>query len=82
MPQTTESNPRSPGALAQLMDHTLLKPDATTADINRAGEVMADDWQGLCFTNLVDFDARYGHRRATRARSSRYASSSRPNRPR
>ena len=24
---------------------------------------MARDWHGLCFTNLVDFDAVYGHRR-------------------
>ena len=31
--------------------------------MDHVDEVMADDWQGLCFTNLVDFDAMYGHRR-------------------
>ena len=31
--------------------------------MDHVDEVMAQDWQGLCFTNLVDFDAKYGHRR-------------------
>lgn len=31
--------------------------------MDHVDEVMAQDWQGLCFTNLVDFDAVYGHRR-------------------
>ena len=31
--------------------------------MDHVDEVMADDWCGLCFTNLVDFDSVYGHRR-------------------
>lgn len=31
--------------------------------MDHVDEVMARDWHGLCFTNLVDFDAVYGHRR-------------------
>ena len=31
--------------------------------MDHVDEVMAGDWTGLCFTNLVDFDALYGHRR-------------------
>ena len=31
--------------------------------MDHVDEVMAQDWRGLCFTNLVDFDAVYGHRR-------------------
>ena len=31
--------------------------------MDHVDEVMADDWCGMCFTNLVDFDTVYGHRR-------------------
>ena len=31
--------------------------------MDHVDEVMGQDWRGLCFTNLVDFDAMYGHRR-------------------
>ena len=31
--------------------------------MDHVDEVMAQDWCGLCFTNLVDFDSVYGHRR-------------------
>ena len=31
--------------------------------MDHVDEVMAQDWCGLCFTNLVDFDSIYGHRR-------------------
>ena len=31
--------------------------------MDHVDEVMAGDWCGLCFTNLVDFDSVYGHRR-------------------
>ena len=31
--------------------------------MDHVDEVMAEDWCGLCFTNLVDFDSVYGHRR-------------------
>ena len=31
--------------------------------MDHVDEVMAQDWRGLCFTNLVDFDSVYGHRR-------------------
>lgn len=34
--------------------------------MDHVDEVMGQDWQGLCFTNLVDFDAVYGHRRNAR----------------
>lgn len=34
--------------------------------MDHVDEVMAQDWQGLCFTNLVDFDTVYGHRRNAR----------------
>lgn len=31
--------------------------------MDHVDEVMSQDWCGLCFTNLVDFDSVYGHRR-------------------
>lgn len=31
--------------------------------MDHVDEVMDQDWCGLCFTNLVDFDSVYGHRR-------------------
>ena len=31
--------------------------------MDHVDKVMGEDWSGLCFTNLVDFDAMYGHRR-------------------
>ncbi|MRI02970.1 phosphopentomutase [Lactobacillus reuteri] len=31
--------------------------------MDHVGEVMKQDFTGFCFTNLVDFDAMYGHRR-------------------
>ncbi|MCF6159741.1 phosphopentomutase [Furfurilactobacillus milii] len=31
--------------------------------MDHVDEVMASDFHGFCFTNLVDFDAMYGHRR-------------------
>ena len=31
--------------------------------MDHVDEVMKQDFTGFCFTNLVDFDARYGHRR-------------------
>ena len=31
--------------------------------MDHVDEVMRENWRGLCFTNLVDFDAVYGHRR-------------------
>lgn len=34
--------------------------------MDHVDEVMSQDWRGLCFTNLVDFDAVYGHRRNAR----------------
>lgn len=39
--------------------HTLSNEDG----MNRLIEVLAQDFHGLSFTNLVDFDAKYGHRR-------------------
>ncbi len=30
--------------------------------INKTIEILKEDFTGLCFTNLVDFDAKYGHR--------------------
>ncbi len=30
--------------------------------INKTVEILSEDFNGLCFTNLVDFDAKYGHR--------------------
>lgn len=33
------------------------------ADMKITSEYQAKDWNGLCFTNLVDFDMQYGHRR-------------------
>lgn len=33
------------------------------ADMNITSKYQAEDWNGLCFTNLVDFDMQYGHRR-------------------
>lgn len=32
-------------------------------DMKITSEYQARDWNGLCFTNLVDFDMQYGHRR-------------------
>lgn len=32
-------------------------------DMNITSEYQKRDWNGLCFTNLVDFDMQYGHRR-------------------
>ena len=32
-------------------------------DIDKTIEAMREDFEGLIFTNLVDFDAKYGHRR-------------------
>lgn len=37
--------------------------ESNTDGMDHVDEVMAQDWRGLCFTNLVDFDAVYGHRR-------------------
>ena len=37
--------------------------ESNTDGMDHVDEVMAQDWRGLCFTNLVDFDAIYGHRR-------------------
>lgn len=33
------------------------------ADMEITSKYLAEDWNGLCFTNLVDFDMQYGHRR-------------------
>lgn len=33
------------------------------ADMKITSEFQQQDWNGLCFTNLVDFDMQYGHRR-------------------
>ena len=33
------------------------------ADMNITAKYQQQDWSGLCFTNLVDFDMQYGHRR-------------------
>lgn len=35
---------------------------SNTDGINRTIEMMDRDFNGLCFTNLVDFDMKYGHR--------------------
>ena len=37
--------------------------ESNSDGMDHVDEVMAGDWTGLCFTNLVDFDAVYGHRR-------------------
>ena len=37
--------------------------ESNSDGMDHVDEVMARDWHGLCFTNLVDFDAVYGHRR-------------------
>lgn len=34
-----------------------------TTDMEITSEYQKQDWSGLCFTNLVDFDMQYGHRR-------------------
>lgn len=34
-----------------------------TADMEITSKFQKQDWNGLCFTNLVDFDMQYGHRR-------------------
>lgn len=34
-----------------------------TVDMEITSEYLKQDWSGLCFTNLVDFDMQYGHRR-------------------
>ncbi len=34
-----------------------------SADMEITSEYLKQDWSGLCFTNLVDFDMQYGHRR-------------------
>ncbi|OUP09523.1 phosphopentomutase [Collinsella sp. An2] len=31
--------------------------------MDHVDDVLSQDWEGLCFTNLVDFDTVYGHRR-------------------
>lgn len=33
------------------------------ADMKITSNYQKDDWSGLCFTNLVDFDMQFGHRR-------------------
>lgn len=33
------------------------------ADMKITSDYQKDDWNGLCFTNLVDFDMQFGHRR-------------------
>ena len=33
------------------------------ADMRITSEYQSKDWRGLCFTNLVDFDMQFGHRR-------------------
>lgn len=33
------------------------------ADMEITSDYQKQDWSGLCFTNLVDFDMQYGHRR-------------------
>lgn len=33
------------------------------ADMKATERYRSEDWSGLCFTNLVDFDMQYGHRR-------------------
>lgn len=37
--------------------------ESNSDGMDHVDEVMAQDWRGLCFTNLVDFDSVYGHRR-------------------
>ncbi len=37
--------------------------ESNSDGMDHVDEVMAKDWCGFCFTNLVDFDAVYGHRR-------------------
>ncbi len=37
--------------------------ESNSDGMDHVDEVMADNWCGFCFTNLVDFDAVYGHRR-------------------
>lgn len=34
-----------------------------SADMKITSKYQQQDWSGLCFTNLVDFDMQYGHRR-------------------
>jgi len=39
-------------------------PTADNAEgLDRTEELMEEDFSGLCFVNLVDFDSKYGHRR-------------------
>ena len=37
--------------------------DSSVQGMQQAAEVCAEDFHGLCFVNLVDFDALWGHRR-------------------
>lgn len=37
--------------------------ESNSDGMDHVAAVLGEDWSGLCFTNLVDFDARYGHRR-------------------
>lgn len=37
--------------------------ESNSDGMDHVDHVMGEDWCGLCFTNLVDFDAVYGHRR-------------------
>jgi phosphopentomutase len=40
--------------------HTVSNEDGMDKTI---AQVKGDDWEGLCFVNLVEFDSEYGHRR-------------------
>ena len=37
--------------------------ESNSDGMDHLDQVVAEDWEGLCFVNLVDFDAVYGHRR-------------------
>ncbi len=55
------------GKIGDIYDHSGLTREIHTGSnlegIEQTLEVMAQDFDGLVFTNLVDFDAKFGHRR-------------------
>jgi len=42
---------------------TSVHTESNMDGVDKTIEAMADDFEGLIFTNLVDFDSKYGHRR-------------------
>jgi len=42
---------------------TAVHAESNMDGVDKTIEAMADDFEGLIFTNLVDFDSKYGHRR-------------------